>query len=91
MRKGRFNKPMAEVAQRYSAAVSFDWRLYPHDIAGSIAHAAALAAAGIISADERDKIDNGLRAMKREIELQGKNIPHPLTKLSWFPRKKKQK
>src|SRR6266571_4182114 len=68
MRKGRFNKPMAEVSQRYSASVSFDWRLYPHDIAGSIAHAAALAAAGIISADERDKIDNGLRAIKREIE-----------------------
>src|SRR6266702_1591281 len=68
MRKGRFSKPMAEVAQRYSASVSFDWRLYPHDIAGSIAHAAALAAAGIISADERDKIDNGLRAIKREIE-----------------------
>src|SRR5438128_12321327 len=68
MRKGRFNKPMAEVAQRYSASVSFDWRLYPHDIAGSIAHAAALAAAGIISADERDKIDNGLRAIKVEIE-----------------------
>ena len=59
---------MAEVAQRYSASVSFDWRLYPHDIAGSIAHAAALAAAGIISADERDKIDNGLRAIERDIE-----------------------
>lgn len=68
MRKGRFNKPMAEVAQRYSASVSFDWRLYPYDIAGSSAHAAALAAAGIISADERDKIDNGLRAIERDIE-----------------------
>lgn len=59
---------MAEVAQRYSASVSFDWRLYPYDIAGSSAHAAALAAAGIISADERDKIDNGLRAIERDIE-----------------------
>jgi argininosuccinate lyase len=68
MRKGRFSKPMAEVAQRYSASVSFDWRLYRHDIAGSIAHAAALAATGIISADERDKIDNGLRAIERDIE-----------------------
>lgn len=68
MRKGRFNKPMAEVAQRYSASVSFDWRLYPYDIAGSSAHVAALAAAGIISADERDKIDNGLRAIERDIE-----------------------
>ena len=27
-----------------------------------------LAAAGIISTDERDKIDNGLRAIKKEIE-----------------------
>ncbi|PYJ47484.1 MAG: hypothetical protein DME50_14610 [Verrucomicrobia bacterium] len=42
MRKGRFSKPAAEVAQRYSESVSFDWRLYQYDIAGSIAHAAAL-------------------------------------------------
>src|SRR5438309_11196291 len=68
MRKGRFNKPMAEVAQHYSASVSFDWRLYPHDIAGSIAHATALATAGVISADERNKIDNGLRAIQSDIE-----------------------
>src|SRR6266513_948621 len=68
MRQGRFNKQAAEVAQRYSESVSFDWRLYPYDIAGSIAHAAALAAAGIISGGERDKIDNGLRAIEKEIE-----------------------
>ena len=43
MRKGRFNQPAAELAQRYSESVSLDWRLYRHDIAGSIAHAAALA------------------------------------------------
>jgi hypothetical protein len=49
IRKGRFNKPAAEIAQRYGESVSFDWRLYRHDIAGSIAHAAALARAGIIS------------------------------------------
>ncbi len=61
---------MAKVAQRYSASVSFDCRLYRHDIAGSIAHAAALAAAGVISADERDKIDNGLRAIKSDIEKE---------------------
>jgi len=35
IRKGRFNKPAAEIAQRYSESVSFDWRLYRHDIAGS--------------------------------------------------------
>src|SRR6266566_654279 len=68
MRQGRFNKQAAEVAQRYSESVSFDWRLYPYDIAGSIAHAAALAQAGILTADEREKIDNGLREIEAEIE-----------------------
>ena len=62
MRKGRFSGPVAEIAQRYSESVSYDWRLYRQDIAGSLAHAAALAQAGIISADELDKIDNGLIA-----------------------------
>jgi argininosuccinate lyase len=58
----------AEIAQRYSESVSLDWRLYRYDIAGSIAHAAAPAQEGIITADERQKIENELRAIEREIE-----------------------
>ena len=68
MRKGRFSKPAAEIALRYGESVSFDWRLYRYDIAGSIAHAAALARAGIITAAERRKIETGLRAIQKEIE-----------------------
>src|SRR6266705_4512898 len=68
IRKGRFSQPAAEIALRYSESVSFDWRLYRHDIAGSIAHAIALAEAGVISGHDRDKIDNGLRAIEKEIE-----------------------
>ena len=68
MRKGRFNKPVAGIAQRYSESVSFDWRLYPHDIAGSIAQAVALERAGIITADERREIETELRAIEKEIE-----------------------
>jgi argininosuccinate lyase len=68
MRKGRFTKALADVAQRYSASISFDGRLYRYDIAGSIAHAAALAKAGIISAAELQEIQTGLRAIEREIE-----------------------
>src|SRR5947207_14503321 len=68
MRKGRFKNPAAKSAQRYSESVSFDWRLYRYDIAGSIAHAAALARAGIINADERQKIEDELRAIEKEIE-----------------------
>jgi len=67
MRKGRFRKPMAKVAARYSESLSFDRRLYRYDIAGSIAHAAALAKAGIISVEERQKIEAGLREIGKEI------------------------
>jgi argininosuccinate lyase len=67
MRKGRFQKPAAEIARRYSESVSFDHRLYRHDIAGSIAHAAALAKAGILSAAEQKKIQTGLRGIGKEI------------------------
>src|SRR5262245_1252270 len=69
MRKGRFNKPAAEIAQRYSESVSFDWRLYPYDIAGSIVHAAALARAGVITKAEALKIERGLRAVQKQLEL----------------------
>src|SRR5438093_2713074 len=68
MRKGRFKKPAAEIAQRYSESVFFDWQLYRFDIAGSIAHAAALARAGIISVDELQKIEIELRDIEKEIE-----------------------
>jgi argininosuccinate lyase len=68
MRKGRFHKSVANVAQRYSESVSFDYRLYRHDIAGSIAHAAALTKAGIISATERKEIETGLHEIEKKIE-----------------------
>src|SRR5438270_9542084 len=67
MRKGRFHKSVTDVAQRYSESVSFDHRLYRHDIAGSIVHAAALANARILSAAEQKKIQTGLREIEKEI------------------------
>ena len=67
MRKGRFTSPASDLAQRYSESVSFDRRLYRHDIAGSVAHAAALVQAGIITADDCEKIGAGLRVIEEEI------------------------
>lgn len=67
MRKGRFEKSLAPAAARYSESQSFDRRLYHHDIAGSIAHAAALAKADIITVEEKKKIETGLREIEREI------------------------
>ena len=68
MRKGRFQQSLSEVARRYSESASFDRRLYRHDIAGSIAHAAALAKAGIVSAAEQKQIEAGLREIEKEID-----------------------
>ncbi|UCC90233.1 MAG: argininosuccinate lyase, partial [Dehalococcoidia bacterium] len=48
-----------------------DWRLYRHDIAGSIAHAKMLAKQGIISEKEAEAIISGLNSIREEIE-QGK-------------------
>src|SRR5438477_8914595 len=67
MRIGRFEKPASETAQLYSESVSIDWRLYAHDIKGSLAHAAALAAAGILTKDEHEQIKAGLTVIEAEI------------------------
>ncbi|PYL75509.1 MAG: argininosuccinate lyase [Verrucomicrobia bacterium] len=67
MREGRFSAAESEIAQRYSESVSFDRRLYRHDIAGSIAYASALASAGILSADEFEMIARGLREIENQI------------------------
>jgi len=68
VRKGRFQSDAAEIAQRYSESVSFDWRLYRHDIAGSIAHATALRAAGVLDEPELRQISDGLRQIEADIE-----------------------
>jgi len=56
---------------KYTASTPFDWRLYRHDIAGSVAHARMLAKQGIISEKEAEIITHGLSAIGKEIE-QGK-------------------
>jgi len=53
------------------SSISFDWRLYHYDIAGSIAHVRMLAKQGIISEKEAEIIAQGLTAIGEEIE-QGK-------------------
>src|SRR5258708_34108858 len=68
MWKGRFQEETSALVQQYSESVSFDWRLWRHDIDGSIAHSAALEAAGLLTAEEREKIVAGLREIGREIE-----------------------
>jgi argininosuccinate lyase len=68
MWKGRFKQSTAPAVQRFTESVSFDWRLYPYDIQGSIAHAAALEKAGLINQDEFQQIKTGLETIRQEIE-----------------------
>ncbi|MEO8352292.1 MAG: argininosuccinate lyase [Chthoniobacteraceae bacterium] len=67
MWKGRFQEETSALLQKYSESVSFDWRLWRHDIEGSIAHSAALLQAGLITLDERESIVRGLREIGAEI------------------------
>ena len=68
MWKGRFAKATADLVQQYGESISYDWRLYKHDIAGSIAHARAQVSAKLLSSDEFTAIENGLREIEKEIE-----------------------
>jgi argininosuccinate lyase len=69
--RGRFQKAADKQVAEYTSSLPFDWRLYKHDIKGSIAHAKMLAKQGIIARTEADVIIKGLEAIAAEIE-QGK-------------------
>lgn len=68
MWKGRFQQETSQLVQTYGESVSFDWRLYAHDIRGSIAHARGLHKAGILTADELSSIEKGLNEIGHDIE-----------------------
>ncbi len=66
-RSGRFTGgPAADVAQ-FTQSISFDWRLWRHDIQGSIAHATMLQSIGILTRKELTAITKGLRQIAAEI------------------------
>ena len=68
---GVFNESTDSRVERFTESVSFDRRLYAHDISGSIAHAQMLADVGLITNDECREIGQGLGEIRQEIE-QGK-------------------
>ncbi len=65
---GRFSESTDAFVQRFTASVQFDRRLALHDIRGSLAHAAMLARAGLLSAEEHAAIVAGLEEIRREVE-----------------------
>src|SRR5215469_4419778 len=68
-RSGRFaTGPSADVA-RFTESVSFDWRLWKHDILGSMAHASMLQKIGVLTKSELTAILKGLDAIAKDIQL----------------------
>ena len=65
---GRFAGGVDAIMEAINASIGFDQRLYAQDIAGSRAHAAMLAATGIITKADHAAIDAGLQQVKDEIE-----------------------
>jgi len=75
-RSGRFARgPGADVTQ-FTESVSFDWRLWRHDIVGSMAHAMMLRKIGVLTKKE-------LRAMVQSLDAIGKAIK--AGKFKWKP------
>ncbi|MDD3703595.1 MAG: argininosuccinate lyase [Victivallaceae bacterium] len=65
---GRFGSGTDKDMQDFSESISFDKRLYKYDIQGSKAHAAMLAAQGIIPQTTAQKIIEGLEIVQKNIE-----------------------
>lgn len=68
---GRFSESTDAFVEAFTASIQFDQRLYKHDISGSKAHAQMLEKVGLLTAQERQDIHQGLDDIMVEIE-QGK-------------------
>src|ERR1019366_5640969 len=63
MWSGRFREPLDAEFEAWQRSIVFDWRLLPQEIAASKAHASALVAANILSADEGVELRAALDAI----------------------------
>ena len=64
---GVFDQATDQRVEKFTESVSFDRRLYAHDIRGSIAHANMLSKVGVLTDDERHQIVTGLEQIGHEI------------------------
>src|ERR1700750_2497753 len=63
MWSGRFREPLDRTFEQWQRSFPFDWRLIPQEVAASKAHAQAIAAAGILTPEELEKMLAGLDAV----------------------------
>ena len=67
-RSGVFGSPADDRTVQFTESISYDHRLYLHDINGSIAHAQMLAKVGLINEAECQQIEQELHTIRQEIE-----------------------
>jgi argininosuccinate lyase len=67
-RGGRFAREVNAAVAQFTESISFDWRLWRHDILGSLAHAAMLKKIGVLTKTEEIAIIRGLDAIGKEIK-----------------------
>ena len=65
---GRFTKETDQMVYDFNASISFDKRLLPEDIEGSIAHVTMLAKQGILTKEEMQSIIGGLKQILQDVE-----------------------
>ena len=65
---GRFAKAADKIADDFNSSIHFDCRMYRQDIAGSMAHAAMLAACNIITQQDCDAICEGLEGILQDLD-----------------------
>ena len=76
MWSGRFREPLNPAFERWQRSFPFDWRLFQTEISASIAHARTIAAAGILTPEEADRMVAGLNAIGR-LEVNEREINNP--------------
>lgn len=65
---GRFSKEIDKQVNDFNSSISFDSRMYPQDIQGSIAHATMLAEQGTLSKEDKEAIVSGLTGILKDLD-----------------------
>ena len=71
MWSGRFREPLNASFESWQRSFPFDWRLLPHEVEASIAHARAIEAAGILTSEELLLMEQGLRTVAKREDIAG--------------------
>ena len=65
---GRFEGNVEDWVEQFGASISFDHQLAKFDLMGSLAHVQMLGQTGILSLEESEQIQDGLKALLRDLE-----------------------